>query len=95
MHIFSEYIRMCVSMFMYSIYKQFFFFCFSLCIIKVYQEVFGYLIEEFKTYKPILSAIKNDYDITLGMYTLFIICGRKSLCKQDNAISSIVLNKKT
>lgn len=60
---------------------------------KVYQEVFGYLIEEFKTYKPILSAIKNEYDITLGMYNLFIICGRKYLCKQVNTRFSIVLNK--
>ncbi|XP_048023783.1 translin-associated factor X-interacting protein 1 isoform X1 [Megalobrama amblycephala] len=34
--------------------------------LQVYQEVFGYLIEEFKTYKPILSAIKNEYDITLA-----------------------------
>ncbi|XP_077104903.1 translin-associated factor X-interacting protein 1 isoform X2 [Siphateles boraxobius] len=34
--------------------------------LQVYQEVFGYLIEEFKTYKPILSAIKNEYDITVA-----------------------------
>ncbi|XP_056334952.1 translin-associated factor X-interacting protein 1 isoform X2 [Danio aesculapii] len=34
--------------------------------LQVYQEVFGYLIEEFKTYKPILSAIKKEYDITLA-----------------------------
>uniref|UniRef100_A0A673J915 Translin-associated factor X interacting protein 1 n=1 Tax=Sinocyclocheilus rhinocerous TaxID=307959 RepID=A0A673J915_9TELE len=33
--------------------------------LQVFQEVFGYLIEEFKTYKPILSAIKNEYDVTL------------------------------
>ncbi|KAL1256794.1 hypothetical protein QQF64_012339 [Cirrhinus molitorella] len=34
--------------------------------LQVFQEVFGYLIEEFKTYKPLLSAIKNEYDITLA-----------------------------
>ncbi|XP_026143357.1 translin-associated factor X-interacting protein 1 isoform X1 [Carassius auratus] len=34
--------------------------------LQVFQEVFGYLIEEFKTYKPIFSAIKNEYDITLA-----------------------------
>lgn len=34
--------------------------------LQVYQEVFGYLIDEFKTYKPVLSAIKNEYDITLA-----------------------------
>ncbi|TRY86672.1 hypothetical protein DNTS_005017 [Danionella cerebrum] len=33
---------------------------------KIYQEVFSYLIEEFKTYKPILFAIKNEYDVTLA-----------------------------
>uniref|UniRef100_A0A8C2JKI2 Translin-associated factor X interacting protein 1 n=1 Tax=Cyprinus carpio TaxID=7962 RepID=A0A8C2JKI2_CYPCA len=34
--------------------------------LQVFQEVFGYLIEEFKTYKPIFSAIKNEYDVTLA-----------------------------
>ncbi|XP_051580130.1 translin-associated factor X-interacting protein 1-like [Myxocyprinus asiaticus] len=34
--------------------------------LQVHQEVFGYLIEEFKTYKPIFSTIKNEYDITLA-----------------------------
>ncbi|XP_057204087.1 translin-associated factor X-interacting protein 1 isoform X2 [Triplophysa rosa] len=34
--------------------------------LQVYQEVFGYLIDEFKTYKPIFSAIKKEYDITLA-----------------------------
>nr|XP_055029553.1 translin-associated factor X-interacting protein 1 [Misgurnus anguillicaudatus] len=34
--------------------------------LQVYQEVFGHLIEEFKTYKPIFSAIKREYDITLA-----------------------------
>ncbi len=41
------------------------------CLKKVFQEVFGYLIEEFKTYKPIFSAIKNEYEVTLGMCNLF------------------------
>ncbi|XP_056621872.1 translin-associated factor X-interacting protein 1 isoform X2 [Triplophysa dalaica] len=34
--------------------------------LQVYQEVFGYLVDEFKTYKPIFSAIKKEYDITLA-----------------------------
>lgn len=36
---------------------------------KAYREVFDCFIEDFKTYKPLLSAIKNEYEITLGMYT--------------------------
>ncbi|XP_033897346.2 translin-associated factor X-interacting protein 1-like isoform X2 [Acipenser ruthenus] len=34
--------------------------------LQAYQEVFEYFIEDFKTYKPLLSAIKNEYDITLA-----------------------------
>ncbi|XP_053479134.1 translin-associated factor X-interacting protein 1 isoform X1 [Ictalurus furcatus] len=33
--------------------------------LQAYREVFDYFIEEFKTYKPLLSAIKNEYEITL------------------------------
>lgn len=51
------------------------------CIMKVYQEVFGYLIDEFKTYKPIFSAIRKEYDITLGMY--FYVRGNLCACKPD------------
>ncbi|KAK3570360.1 hypothetical protein QTP86_018560, partial [Hemibagrus guttatus] len=36
-----------------------------LCTLKAYREVFDYFIEGFKTYKPLLSAIKNEYEITL------------------------------
>nr|XP_033797476.1 translin-associated factor X-interacting protein 1 [Geotrypetes seraphini] len=31
-----------------------------------YREVFEFFIEDFKTYKPLLSAIKNEYEITLA-----------------------------
>ncbi|XP_069511370.1 translin-associated factor X-interacting protein 1 isoform X2 [Ambystoma mexicanum] len=31
-----------------------------------YREVFEYFIEDFKTYKPLLSSIKNEYEITLA-----------------------------
>ena len=31
--------------------------------LQAYREVFGYLIEDFKTYKPLLSAIKNEYEL--------------------------------
>ncbi|KAI4877897.1 hypothetical protein NFI96_016789, partial [Prochilodus magdalenae] len=34
--------------------------------LQAYREVFDYFIEDFKTYKPLLSAIKNEYDITLA-----------------------------
>ncbi|GCB61557.1 hypothetical protein scyTo_0011332 [Scyliorhinus torazame] len=33
--------------------------------IQAYREVFEYFIEDLKTYKPLLSAIKNEYEITL------------------------------
>lgn len=31
-----------------------------------YREVFEYFIEDFKTYKPLLSAIKKEYELTLA-----------------------------
>ncbi|XP_072551524.1 translin-associated factor X-interacting protein 1 isoform X2 [Salminus brasiliensis] len=34
--------------------------------LQVYREVFDYFIEDFKTYKPLLCAVKNEYDITLA-----------------------------
>uniref|UniRef100_H3B8E0 Translin associated factor X interacting protein 1 n=1 Tax=Latimeria chalumnae TaxID=7897 RepID=H3B8E0_LATCH len=34
--------------------------------LQAYREVFEYFIEDFRTYKPLLSAIKNEYDITLA-----------------------------
>lgn len=42
------------------------------CPSKPYREVFNYFIEDFKTYKPLLSAIKNEYELTLGMCTVFL-----------------------
>ncbi|XP_053305703.1 translin-associated factor X-interacting protein 1 isoform X2 [Spea bombifrons] len=33
--------------------------------LQTYREVFDYFIEHFKTYKPLLSAIKNEYEVTL------------------------------
>ncbi|KAL0968152.1 hypothetical protein UPYG_G00263080 [Umbra pygmaea] len=33
--------------------------------LQVYREVFDCFIEDLKTYKPLLSAIKNEYEITL------------------------------
>ena len=35
--------------------------------LQVFREVFEYLLEEFKTYKPILSAIKNEYEMMLAL----------------------------
>ncbi|XP_059164929.1 translin-associated factor X-interacting protein 1-like [Physella acuta] len=34
--------------------------------LQAHREVFEYLIEDFKTYKPLLSAIKNEYEMMLG-----------------------------
>ncbi|XP_072013895.1 translin-associated factor X-interacting protein 1-like [Amphiura filiformis] len=34
--------------------------------LQAYREVFEYLIEDFKTYKPLLSAIKNEYELMLA-----------------------------
>ncbi|KAM9481720.1 translin-associated factor X-interacting protein 1 isoform 3-T3 [Clarias gariepinus] len=34
--------------------------------LQAYREVFDCFIEDFKTYKPLLSAIKNEYEITLA-----------------------------
>ncbi|XP_048828798.1 translin-associated factor X-interacting protein 1 isoform X5 [Brienomyrus brachyistius] len=33
---------------------------------EVYREVFDCFIEDLKTYKPLLSAIKNEYEVTLA-----------------------------
>ncbi|KAF6034731.1 TSNAXIP1 [Bugula neritina] len=34
--------------------------------LKAHREVFDYLMEEFSTYKPLLSAIKNEYEMMLS-----------------------------
>ncbi|XP_046889335.1 translin-associated factor X-interacting protein 1 isoform X3 [Hypomesus transpacificus] len=34
--------------------------------LQAYREVFDCFIEDFKTYKPLLSAIKNEYEVTLA-----------------------------
>nr|XP_060644136.1 translin-associated factor X-interacting protein 1 isoform X2 [Anolis sagrei ordinatus] len=31
-----------------------------------YREVFEFFMEEFKTYKPLLASIKNEYDLTIA-----------------------------
>lgn len=35
--------------------------------LQAYRQVFGYLIEDFKTYKPLLSAIKNEYEMMIAL----------------------------
>ena len=35
-------------------------------MLQAYREVFEYLIEDFKTYKPLLSAVKNEYEMMLS-----------------------------
>lgn len=34
--------------------------------LQAYREVFEYLIQDFRTYKPLLSAIKNEYEMMLA-----------------------------
>jgi hypothetical protein len=34
--------------------------------LQAYREVFEYLLEEFKTYKPLLASIKNEYEMMLA-----------------------------
>jgi hypothetical protein len=34
--------------------------------LQAHREVFEYLIEDFKTYKPLLSSIKNEYEMMLA-----------------------------
>jgi hypothetical protein len=36
--------------------------------LQVYREAFSYFMEDFKTYKPLLSAIKNEYELLLDKY---------------------------
>ena len=37
-----------------------------LLFFKAYRQVFEHLIEDFKTYRPLLSAIKNEYEMMLS-----------------------------
>ena len=37
-------------------------------LLKVYREVFEYLIGDFKTYRPLLAAIKNEYEMMLNFH---------------------------
>ncbi|BFZ19882.1 hypothetical protein BsWGS_22921 [Bradybaena similaris] len=34
--------------------------------LQAYREVFEYLIDDFKTYKPLLAAVKNEYEMMLA-----------------------------
>ncbi|KAJ8417908.1 hypothetical protein AAFF_G00227510 [Aldrovandia affinis] len=36
------------------------------CKLQAYRDVFDYFIEDFRTYKPLLTSIKNEYETTLG-----------------------------
>ena len=38
---------------------------FHLILSQAHREAFEYLIDSFKTYKPLLSAIKNEYEMML------------------------------
>ena len=36
--------------------------------LQVFREAFQYVIDDFKTYRPILSAIKNEYDMLFFLF---------------------------
>ncbi len=36
--------------------------------LQVYREAFAYFMDDFKTYRPLLSAIKNEYELLLDKY---------------------------
>jgi len=52
--------RVCIHMCIYIIFTQ------------AHREVFEHLMEDFKTYKPLLSAIKNEYDLYISYLQLQI-----------------------
>jgi len=35
-------------------------------LFQAFREVFEYLIEDFKTYRPLLAAIKNEYEMMIN-----------------------------
>ncbi|GAB1293587.1 Translin-associated factor X-interacting protein 1 [Apodemus speciosus] len=41
------------------------------CLAEPYREIFEFFIEDFKTYKPLLSSIKNAYEVMLGLLLSF------------------------
>lgn len=45
---------------------------FVLCYVQAHREVFEYLVEDFKTYKPIFAAIKNEYEMMLSHQDSYI-----------------------
>ena len=58
--------------------------------LQVYREAFQYFMEDFKTYKPLLSRIKNEYEMLLDRYASrlhFIppLKARLSTLKQETA----------
>ena len=38
-----------------------------MCAVQAHREVFEYLIEDFRTYKPLLSAIKTEYELYITL----------------------------
>ncbi|XP_065913641.1 translin-associated factor X-interacting protein 1-like isoform X2 [Dysidea avara] len=66
--------------------------------VQAHREVFEHLMEDFKTYKPLLSAIKNEYDLYVNylqqqiaeleplkthLYSVKEECNRKVLAMRD------------
>lgn len=41
-----------------------------------YREIFDFFIDSFKTYKPLLAAIKSEYEATLGKLFNFDLWGK-------------------
>lgn len=57
--------------------------------LQAHREVFEYLIEDFKTYKPLLSAVKNEYEMMLA-YQRQVIRELEPLKVRLNAAHSII-----
>lgn len=54
-----------------------------------YREIFEFFIDNFKTYKPLLSAIKNEYEVTLGKLLDLDLWGKNT--NEDMFLQSLVV----
>lgn len=69
--------------------------CVTECFLKLffffqpYREIFEFFIDNFKTYKPLLSAIKNEYEVTLGKLLDFDLWGENT--NGDMFLQSLVV----
>ena len=78
---------------------------FSRYIFQAFREVFEYLIDDFKTYRPLLSAIKSEYENLIEfqkekirelepLQVKLILMLQFSLCSLWNQFETITFIKK-